>query len=70
MEKASKTTYRDLLGRSLDRRKTNKVNFEIPKLTTPTFWKLAPSLENSAKKQHGSKESGIKSEITDRNIYA
>ena len=70
MEKASKTTYRDLLGRSLDRRKTNKVNFEIPKLTTPTFWKLASSLENSAKKQHGSKESGSKSEITDRNIYA
>jgi hypothetical protein len=33
----------------LDRRKANKVNFEIPKLTTPTFWKLAPSLENSAK---------------------
>ena len=46
------------------------INFEIPKLTTPTFWKLAPSLENSAKKQHGSKESGSKSEITDRNIYA
>ena len=35
-----------------------------------TFWKLAPSLENSAKKQHGSKESGSKSEITDRNVYA
>jgi hypothetical protein len=52
----------------LDRRKTNKVNFEIPNLTTPTFWKLAPSLENSANKQHGSKESGSKSEITDRNI--
>jgi hypothetical protein len=34
------------------------------------FWKLAPSLENSAKKQHGSKESGSKSEITDRNVYA
>jgi hypothetical protein len=58
------------LGRSLDRRKTNKVNFEIPKLTTSPFWKLAPSLENSAKKQHGSKESGSKSEITDRNVYA
>jgi hypothetical protein len=43
---------------------------EIPKLTTPTFLKLAPSLENSAKKQHGSKESGSKSEITDRNVYA
>jgi hypothetical protein len=54
----------------LDRRKINKVNFEIPKLTTPTFWKLAPSLENSAKKPHGSKESGSKSEITDRNVYA
>jgi hypothetical protein len=27
-------------------------------------------MENSAKKQHGSKESGSKSEITDRNIYA
>ena len=66
MEKTSQTTNRDLLGRSLDRRKTNKVNFEIPKLTIPTFWKLAPSLENSAKKQHGSKESGSKSEITDR----
>ena len=63
MEKASQTTYRDLLGRSLDRRKTNKVNFEIPKLTTPTFWKLAPSLENSAKKQHGSKESGVKARL-------
>jgi hypothetical protein len=45
-------TARDLLGRSLDRRKTNKVNFEIPKLATSTFWKLAPSLENSVKKQH------------------
>jgi hypothetical protein len=50
MEKTNQTTNRDLLGISLDRRKTNKVNFEIPKLTTPTFWKLAPSLENSAKK--------------------
>ena len=70
MEKTSQTTNRDLLGRSMDRRKINKVNFEIPNLTTPTFWKLAPSLENSAKKQHGSKESGSKSEITDRNVYA
>ena len=50
MEKTNQTTNRDLLGISLDRRKTNKVNFEIPKLTTPTFCKLAPSLENSAKK--------------------
>jgi hypothetical protein len=40
----------------MNRRKTNKVNFEIPKLTTPIFWKLASSLENSAKKQHGSKK--------------
>ena len=50
--------------------KQTKSTFEIPKLTIPTFWKLAPSLENSAKKQYGSKESGSKSEITDRNIYA
>jgi hypothetical protein len=71
MEKTSQTTYRDLLGRSMDRRKTNKVNFEIPKLATSTFWKLASSLENSAKKQHGSKKkSRGKSEITDRNVYA
>jgi hypothetical protein len=48
MEKTSQTTNRDLLGKSLDRRKTNKVNFEIPNLTIPTFWILAPSLENSA----------------------
>ena len=46
-----------------------QVNFEIPKLATSTFWKLAPSLENSAKKQHGRKESGSKNEITDRNVY-
>jgi hypothetical protein len=70
MEKTSQTAYRDLLGRSLDRRKTNKVNFEIPTLATSTFWKLAPSLENSAKKQHGSKKNRDKSEITDRNVYA
>ena len=36
----------------MDRRKTNKVNFEIPKLATSTFWKLAQSLENSAKKKN------------------
>jgi hypothetical protein len=41
MEKTNQTANRDLLGRSLDRRKTNKVNFEIPKLTTPTFWRCS-----------------------------
>ena len=54
MEKTSQTTQRST-GKKLGQKK-NKVNFEIPKFATSTFWKLAPSLENSAKKQHGSKK--------------
>ena len=63
MEKASQTTYRDLLGRSLDRRKTNKVSFEIPKLTTPFFLKLAPSLENSVKNSMEVKKAEVKAKL-------
>ena len=45
-----------------------QVNFEIPKLATSTFWKLAPSLENSAKNSMEVKKNRRKSEITDRNV--
>ena len=70
METTSQTIKRDLLGRRLDRRKTKKSTLKFLNLQHPLFgnshqvWKTVP------KKQHGCKESGSKSEITDRNVYA
>ena len=68
-KKASQTTYRDLLGRSLDRRKT-KSTLKFLNLQHPLFgnshqvWKTVPKNTMEVKKSRG------KSEITDRNVYA